>query len=434
LTTPLFAENGEEHEKHPSSLIVTALSVIGNLSVTLLPLILIPIFHQYLSSHQFGLWNTALAVGSVVVLIDIGIKSELLSRLSLSISQKDFVAAQTSITLACAVLISTIGIGLPIFSLLLPFLTESWGSDIKILVAVVAGSVVAMVGQVTSSILLAQGLVIKNAVLQIAGVFCTGLICYFMVLEKVDFWTIALIYSGAPGIILILATLHQMHQKHILRPKPKYVSSVGIKDIVLKSMGFFKITALIVIAYNSDIVVITSQLGFASAEIFSIPARLGSLFALIIMGINMPLWSILAAEKHDSTYKQARMLYLNCLFGTVLVAVVGVPATLFANEIIQFWIGAPIPQQPALMAAITFQNLIAAFATPFIIRQYAKRELKTLSLAWLVYILVSVPIKYFLINAEFLAFVPLASGIIYGITILPAAIFSPLDIKIKAKE
>jgi O-antigen/teichoic acid export membrane protein len=402
-------------------LISTFLSVLGNVSAAILPLLFIPIFHQNLSSEEFGAWNTALAFGGIVVLLDFGIKSELLSRLSRSLAGNDGLSTRSVMTCALAALTTTviIGMALTLFSVLM--LSPVAFSYSKTLIAVTIGSVVTMVGQAASSVFLAQGLVIRNSALQILGISCAGLVCYFSLGRNLEFWFVAFAYSATPGLVLIAAASHQIARKEFLRPSLNLVDRFAIREMVYSSFGYFRLTVVMVVAHNSDIIIVSSKFGFLSSEIFSIPARIGSLFALVIVGINMPLWSKLAIQLDiDHGEKQRKILVRNSLLGFVAVATVGTVAIFFGNEVVRHWIGASLPQQVSLIGAFTSQNIVVALYAPFIVRLCAIGDITGLTWSWVAYIVISIPLKVLFTTNQSLDLIPFISATCYAIVMVPA--------------
>lgn len=402
-------------------LFTTALSVLGNLSTTIMPLLFIPIFHKYLTSEEFGAWNTALALGGIAVLLDLGVKSELLSRVSRSIDQKDSSASRLDITSACVAISISVLIGIAIIlAIVLVFHSLEFSSS-TILIAVIVGSVVTMIGQVTSSVFLAQGLVVRNAVLQVLGVCFAGLFCYLLIHSSFSFWFIALVYSATPGVVLIVAMSYEFAKKEFLRPSRNLISIHSIRELIYKSFGYFKLTVLMVVAYNSDVILVASKFGFLSSEIFSIPARIGSLFAVIIVGINMPSWSIMATQLSQGNRSEwNKVLFYNSFLGLTAVTIVGALASFFANEIVLMWIGTSLPQQVPLISAFTSQNIFVALFAPFIIRLSAMGNLKGLTWAWAAYIAISLPLKLKFATQENLALIPIISASCYVLVMLPA--------------
>lgn len=400
-----------------------------------MPLLFVPIFHKYLTSVEFGAWNTALALGGIAVLLDLGVKSELLSRISRNIDQKDSFATRSDLTSACIALTIAVSIGVSILMVTVFLFHGLELSSSMILVAVVVGSIVTMIGQVASSVILAQGFVVLNALLQVLGVFFAGLFCYLLIYSNSPFWFIAFVYSATPGVVLIVAISHQIVKKEFLRPSKSFISSHSILELVYKSLGYFKLTVLMVVAYNSDVILVASKFGFLSSEIFSIPARIGSLFALIIVGINMPSWSILAKQpSHGNGKRWSKILFYNSLLGLIAVSIVGAVASFFANEIVSVWIGTSLPQQVSLMSAFTLQNIFVAIFTPFIIRLSAMRNLKGLTWAWAAYIVISLPLKMKFATPDNLALIPAISAACYIFVMFPALFLKrPEFLKVKGE-
>lgn len=354
------------------------------------------------------------------MLLDLGVKSELLSRISRQIDQQDSSATRSDLTSAIVSLTITVLVGIAILFATVTFFHPLELSSSKILVAVVVGSVTTMVGQVASSVFLAQGLVIQNAVLQFIGVCFAGLFCYLLIRSSFPFWFIAFVYSATPGFVLIVAISSEIVKKKFLRPSISLISSHLVRELVYKSFGYFKLTVLMVVAYNSDIILVAFKFGFLSNEIYSIPARIGSLFALIIVGINMPSWSIMATRFSDGNSEGwRRILVYNGFLGLIAVAIVGAVASFFANEIVGTWIGTSLPQQVSLMSAFTFQNILVAIFAPFIIRLSAIGKLKGLTWAWAAYIAISVPVKLKFATPDNLALIPIISAICYVIVMFP---------------
>jgi O-antigen/teichoic acid export membrane protein len=385
---------------------------------------MLPLFHGYLSKQDFGLWNAALAVGGMVLLFDLGVKSDLLTRLSENLWNKDYSQAQVDISNALAVVFAVAPFGVLALVLISLNLQPPSISSLMIYIAVILGTLVTLIGQFATTVFLAQGNTIGNSLTQISGVLCAATTCYVLVVLNADFWILAFAYSATGGFVFIFAFGYFLLHRHWLRPVRRLVNLNTAKRIVANSFDYFKLTALTVVAYNSDILLVTSKFGLASGEIFSIPSRISSLFALVIMGINMPLWAILAAQNRNTKKAQMRMLIFNCALGVVAVVLAGTIISIYANEVVFLWVGAHIPQQQAIMSAITVQNVVIAAFTPFMIGLNAKSQLKYLVWGWATYITASVPLKLFLVTSDQLVLLPVISLTVYFLTLLPAICFS----------
>ncbi|WBB71736.1 lipopolysaccharide biosynthesis protein [Micromonospora sp. WMMD1128] len=187
---------------------------------------------------------------------------------------------------------------------------------------------------------------------------------------------------------------------------------------------FFALTVVMSLAMNADPLIVAHRLGLASVTDYSVPARLFAQVAMVVTIVNVPLWTIngdaLAAGRLDWVRRTARRMTLvsvvSALVPSVLLVVAGERA--FA-----MWLGQPLGGTRWLLVGLaTWVVLLAAISPRFMVQNAAGVLAPQLG-GWLLYLIVSMPAKWYGVRWYGIEAVPFAAVGCYLVTVLPAALY-----------
>lgn len=414
-----------------SGIATTALSrSIGLLA----PLILIPVHVRYLGGDIYGLWMAVIGLTGMAAFADLGLGNGLMTRLSSCYATADADRARRYISSAYATLGS---LALAACSMLL-FTADliPWSSIFN-----TAGSATPSDARV------------------IAVVCLTAFICNIplSLINRVQYayqqvgtsnmWQAAgsaaalplaltAVHAGARADVVVAATMagpilgnvcnsgwFYCRKMPELAPRLRHVDAGALKHLFQLSGLFLTLTIIMSMANNADTLIIAYVLDLQSVTAYAVPAKLCSVVGMLVSLLNLPLWpanaDALTRGHLDWVRRTTRRMTLISALAVLApsaVLVLGGPVILSPSAT-----GIAVEPDRWLFAGLVAWWMLLAAASPRFMVQNAAGVIRPQLVGWLLYLLLSLPAKWFAATRVGIAAVPFAGVAVYLVTVLPAA-------------
>ena len=409
-----------------TSVLCKAIAAIG-------PLVLIPITLDYLGPDLYGLWMTVLAVTSMAMWADLGLGFGLMTQLARSHAERDVDTARKQVSTTYALVIA-VGVVLLVFLwllapvvpwsvLLAPADVDLAGSSASIALicftAFVINIPLSLVHQVQYS---AQRVSVSNvwqAGCTVASVF---LAAGAVRLDLGATYVVAAA-AGGPLVVNLLNTLYTfLGPCRQVSPRPRCVdSTVGLRLLRLGSQ-FFVISICTSLALNVDSVIIAHTIGLDAVTGYSVTARVFLALGMIVTVINMPLWPAAggAIARRDREWILTTTRRMTLVSG-ITVAVAAVLIWVVGGAAVSAWTSGAVEPDRALLAALSVWWLLLATASPRFMVQNSAGVLGPQLVGWCLFLVVTVPVKWFAAELSGVAAVVWTGAVGYLLILWPTA-------------
>lgn len=346
--------------------------LMGRAIALLAPLIIMGPMLQYLGSAQFGAWLMAVSVAAMTAVLDFGIGSALLTRLSHAFGKNDFTLVRCLVGQAY-LLLSIVTVG-AIFLLCITLSAAAYTNSnngvawlyIKTLGVVLTSSFLGFLSGVVVRLLQSrQSYVHAQAIMLCSTVAGLGAALAGIGLRLKPFHVICL-YAFAAPITQSIWSLVFFARNPSLSPIFSIDSHSAIRSFGSLGGSYFVVSVLMIAALNLDTTIIAFQSGPAVVTQYGIPARLGALTTSLVANLFMPLWSLygdaIARADHLWIRRSSRLM---SAVGIIAVLVGGTLLVIFSEVIIQCWVKQSFPEQALVISGMVLLGAAIAFTGPF---------------------------------------------------------------------
>lgn len=396
----------------------------GRLATLVAPLLATPVMLHYFGDADFGIWATSVSITSIAVFADLGIGNGLLTRIADAFGKDSpeeinryTASAYFTLGSIATVLIALTTVGYFFYSIFLPPSNSSSAAIVfSVLVIFFAGLPASIFHNLMYGL---QKVPTSNFFLTIgSGLGLAG--CLLAVHFRVAPWAVSAAYSLPSVIASVVGAMWFFGRHPKYRPRVKSIQAHYVRDLLTLSSRFFVLSILTAIGLNIDNLIISMNAGPAAVTAYSIPARLGSVLGLLILTLFMPLWAANGEALARGEFlwvkrSTQRMSLLGCL----LVISCGTVMILFSERIISLWVGRSFPDQYIILASVVATSTVIAFTSPYSMVLNALGQAKLQILPWLIFVLLSVPLKYALIGPKTLWLAAAITGLVYLAVVTP---------------
>ena len=366
---------GRSKERHRRVALAALTSVIAKGVTLLTMLISVPLTVEYLGAERYGLWMTISSAIAILVFADLGLGNGLLNAISEANGKDDHEAAREYVSSAFFML-SGIAMALAIsFVIVYPWV--SW----KDLFNVHSSQAVAEVGPAVAVFLGCFALTIPVSVvdrvrmgyqeafvsnLWVGAGNALGLVGILLAIYlKAGLPWLVLAMAGAPVLASILNGAMLFGRQYTwLRPKLRNVTSKAVGKVFRLGMYFLVLQAAVAVAYSSDNIVVAQVLGPEAVTEYSVPMKLFSIPALVLVVLLTPLWPAYGESVARGDIDWAQRTLISSMVLAFLVA--GIPSAflvLFGTSVIELWVGPEVVPSFWLLLGLGVWTVIAAIGT-----------------------------------------------------------------------
>lgn len=403
------------------------MSGVGSQLVSLAaPILLLPAMLSYLGEEEFGIWSSAVAAAGLAAVLDFGLGSTILARVARARAVNNISQVSRYLTSAYVVLSAVAVVGLlVIFSAWCVAVygysqpQQGW----SIFLIVIGAFFIGLPISVIFKVMYAYQMVPMHSALQAFSALLAVAIALSAISVSSARWLVIFAYSFSPIIVMICVTLWFFSNERSISIGSKSFRLSFTKSLVGSSSRFFYLSVLTAFGTNADIVLISLFAGPAAVAEFVPPARIGSILAVMVANLFMPLWTFNGAALARGDYEWVRRnTTLMSLGGTALVIVAGTVILLISHPLMLFWMGRSFEDQTVVLLGMVALAAVTAFTSPFNMVLNARGEAATQIAPWAKYVLSSLLVKSLTIYYGYAAFVPAQSAVLYLTFVAPVMV------------
>ncbi len=312
-------------------------------------ILLVRLLLNILGKYEYGLWVTMSSVLSWLSLANIGLGHGMRNKVAEAVALGQKKLAQTYISTTYA-LLGFMCIFLFIFIWTVDFfvnlnsffnVTQKISSDMSSVFFIIGLSVIFqfLLGLLNSVFGALHKIALSNALAALGNILVLLILYWFYKYSNLSLFHVALIYSGVPLLILLIATIIFYSFKNYLRPK---ISSIDFsKSSILLTMGgkFFILQIAAVILFTTDNLIISKLFSPADVTPYNVVFKYFSIISVGFTAMAAPFWSGTtdAYVKKDYYWikKSIKKLITFWLFGTLIVLLM----VYFSPKVYNLWIG-----------------------------------------------------------------------------------------------
>lgn len=414
--------------------------ILGGLvgrSVSLLaPFVVMPAMLQYLGASVFGFWMTAVSLTSMALFVDFGIGNGLLTKLSRAIGSADhagvrgyIASAYVVLTVIALALLSILALAVIGTQTVLPVLLGHVvpSGSLSVFVVCLVTFFIGVPASVIQRVMYASQKAWVSNIWQILAAVLSVILCLVSIQAGLSPWKVIAAYALPPVLIMVVSTIHFFGMYPQWRPRIDDFSKEYAADLLSIGSRFLILSVITSIALNVDNLIIVQRLGAAAVTEYAVPAKLASLLGLVVTALFLPLWAANgeALARQDYAWVKRTTLRMS-LFGGLAVLVAGGVLLVLSDAIIHFWMGREFDGQFPVLMLLSVLSVFMAFTSPFNMVLNSLGSVKPQLVAWMLFLVVSVLLKYFTLEEGKLWLIPMISALTYLLTvavIIPAYVW-----------
>ena len=401
--------------------------ILGNLlsraSTLMAPFFVMPEMLRYMGEQNFGIWLTAISITSIAQFLDFGIGNGLLTRLSKAIAEKNYRSVRAYIASAYGALGAIALVLISIISVVFwAYLKLQKHGDAEIENSAQAQIIatcayVFCIGvpiSVIQRVLYASQNFLEVNIWQIIGSAISIASCIAAIQLKLSPWMVVGLYSISPVLTMTTATWSFFARNVKFRLSIKDFSIGTSKDLLRLGSGFFLLSILTSIALNADNILILEKLGSNAVTEYAVPAKLASLLGLIVTTLFLPLWSANGAAfaKGDFVWVKKTAIAMSFL-GGLIVAIAACVLIFYSEFITKLWMSRTFNGQFSTVLFLSFLSFVMAVTSPFNMILNSLGRLSPQITAWIAFVVLSIPTKYFFVEQNRMWVIPLIAAVGY---------------------
>ncbi|MBC8986178.1 oligosaccharide flippase family protein [Pedobacter sp. N36a] len=371
-----FFSKGHERSLNVKKNIFSSLLIKGG--SILISLMLVPLTISFVNETQYGLWLTLSSIVGWFNFFDVGLGNGLKTKLTESISEKDFLKAKkyVSTTYAALALISLVL--LIVFLIAQHFLdwsrilnAPSEYSDELWLVALVVfiSFSFQFVLQLITVIAVSNQNTVIGSLINFIGNLISFIAIFFLTksYSSGTLLQLCIPICLSPMLVLMLfsAVLYKTKYK-LIAPSFKYVDFRSINEILSLGLKFFVIQLGLILYYNIDNMVITQVLGPKEVTPYNIAYKYFGVITMISAIVMTPLWAAYSEANTKGDYDWIRKTVKNLNWLCLGLAVLAVIMALISPLIYKFWVGEKIYIPLSLSLVLAFYTVWNTYRTIYI--------------------------------------------------------------------
>ena len=391
----------------------------------------IPFLLSFLGKENYGVWVTIFSIVNVLFFIDAGIVNGLKTKLSKSLSNKEYILSREYITTSYITIFLIASFFLITGYIFLNnvnlshFLNTSENINETKLKNVFLITLIFIVTNFFLSVYKALFYALQKAAIVEIAMFCYQALVLVLVVYGIknlpsSLNYIAITYGISNFIVGIIFSIIFFSKNKHLKPKRRYFKKERLNDLMSLSIDFFVIQLCMIVIFTTDNVLISNILGPEEVANYDVVLKLFQVLITLSIVVLEPYWALFsdAYQKRDFNWIKSVLKKFNRLFYILIAAVILL--VLFTKTILEIWIGKIIEIKELLIYLMGVFVLVRIYGAIYMFFLNGIGKIKLQKWLYILGAIINIPLSIYLAKECNLG----SSGIILG------TIFSILSITI----
>lgn len=390
------------------------------------PILLLPAMLNYLGEKNFGIWSSAVATAGLAAMLDFGIGNAILVRVARARTMNNTAQVSRYLTSAYVILTAIAVLGLVVMCSAWCIAVYGYSQSQtgwSIFLIVIGAFFIGLPLSTIFKVMYAYQMVPMHSALQACSALLAVAIALSAINADLAASLVIFVHSIAPIILMICATLWFFRGQPSIEVGKSSFRFSSTKVLLSSSSRFFYLSVLTAFGTNADIVMISLFAGPTAVAEYVPPARIGSILAVMVVNLFMPLWTFngAALARGDFEWVRKNTAWMS-VGGALLVSVAGVAILVLSHPLMLLWMGRSFEDQTIILLGMVALAAVTALTSPFNMVLNARGEAAAQIAPWTRYVVSSLLIKSLTIYYGYVAFVPIQSAILYLVFVTPVMI------------
>jgi O-antigen/teichoic acid export membrane protein len=404
--------------------------LIARLVAIASPLLLVPIALSYVGNNAYAAWTAALSLTSMAVFADLGLGQGLLTSLTPLVVKGEMAQARRLVAVTYSCLASVALAGVSLFSFLgrvtdpAAWVGAQASPEVNLVVLVcLAAFVVNVPLSLMTRVQYATRRVVQAHLWQAVGALSALILAWSSILLDLGVVFVVSAAVGGPLIVNLVASVWLFKREPGLCPSLVRPNRHELRALFRLGGGFMALNVVMAAAVNLDVLMVSHTTTALAVVSFGLAVRVFSQLGSLVSMVNAPLWPANAEAIAEGDWEWVerttnRMTVASlCAIGTSSAALV-----LAGPGIFDLWAGKDLELDRTLLAgAALYWTLIATLSPRFMV-QNSVGVLGHQLRGWTAYLVLSVPLKFWLLEQGLMQLLMSASFVVALATVLPGCL------------
>ena len=385
----------------------SSLGIIYKAINMIIVFVTIPLLLNYLEEELYGIWVTIFSLVNIFFFVDGGIGNGLKTKLSESLSIKNYKLSNEYISSAyfSISIISTLVLVFSFFLVSNLEFKEIFNSSLsnneltKVFISTLILITISFVLNLYKPLYYANQ---KASKVELASLLyqliILMLISNFIKFYPKDLLTISLIYGGANIFVSLLFTYYFFKENSKLKLSFKFFKRNRTKELMGLSIYFFIIQLSLIVIFTTDNLIISYFIGPSEVASYDVVYKLFQVFVTFSVIFQDPLWALYsdAYQKKDFHWIIKTLKKLNILFFIFIVLIVIL--YFFAKPIVYIWTQKDLNISNYLIMFMSFYVIVRAYGIIYMNFLNSIGNIKFQTLLFVFGALINIPLSIFFID------------------------------------
>lgn len=435
---------GRAKERARSMALTALTAMLAKCIAMITPLVTVRITLTYLGEEIYGLWSTVTTFFALFTYADLGLGSGLQTELSHASALDDANVCRKLVSTTYTMLAGVCVALLCVFALAYPFV--NWSE----IVNAQTSEAIELAGKVVIAIVIPKIINVPLALIQrtqnaMQEGYRTNLwqICgYLMSLLFVILISICnggktMMMAASSSIVVVVATLNMVvyftKQRPELRPSLHLFDFKVSKSLLSTGLAFFVLSIFTSIGLSIDTWVVAQTSSLADATPYSIMLKMSNMINIVATMLSTPLWAAngeaLERGEVDWVKKKTKDVVMLSLF---LSAAFSLCLIVFCKPVLWLLTDNRVSADFVTLIGMCILNVLIAVTSPYFMILNSSRVITFQIATYIVYAVISLPLKFFIGSAYGVRFIPWVGAVSY-LLLLTIPTFARAQIVLKGK-
>lgn len=419
------SEDGRRNERLRRIALTALTALLSKIVAVITPLVTVRITISYLGEEIYGLWITAVSFFSMIHYADLGLGSGLQTELSRASAFDDNIKCKRMISSTYAVLAIVAMFLLLILLIIYPHV--NWASIfnaqsietkrfsgpivLAILIPTLLNIPLAIIQRTQSAMQEAY----RTNIWQLCGNILSLML---VVLISICHGNKIVMILASSSVVVIVALANMIYyfkrQRPELTPEIRYFDIHIAKSILKTGILFCILSIFTTLSLSIDNWIVAQTDNLSNVTSYSIMLKSANLINVVSIMISSPLWAAngeaLVRGDYDwvrrNTGKMSRL-------SSALAIIFSIILLLFAKPVLMFLSNNMVSPDYMTLTGMCVTNLLVSYTNPYFMVLNGGRIIKFQILIYLIFSLVSLPLKFFVSSSFGIQYIPWVAALMY---------------------